>query len=347
MMQTTLISGTAVFTELAAEWDALVAQGMTNTPFQALAYQQTWWQNLQPANANLQTIAVRQPAGELASDPLVADRLVAIACLYGTPEGIVHFNGCVEETDYLDLICAPEDAEAAWTAVFDMLCSPQFPDWTVLELCNIPASSASRTVLPQLAQKLGLNAAETISEVCPVIQLPATFDDYLANLDSKQRREVNRKLRRAAGAGVSIHIVGPEDDLVNEVDAFLELLQKSTYEKRDWLTKGRRTVFYETAQSALANGTLQLMFAEVDGQKAAALFNFDYQDRIWVYNSGLDPSAFGALSLGVVLTAKAIEHAIENGRSQFDFLRGNETYKYRFGAKDTEIYKITISRESS
>jgi CelD/BcsL family acetyltransferase involved in cellulose biosynthesis len=336
-MQTTLISGTAVFTELAAEWDALAAQGMTDTPFQTLAYQQTWWQNLRPSNANLQTITVRQPDGEL----------TAIACLYVTAEGIVYFNGCVEETDYLDLICTPENAAAAWTAVFDRLGSPQFPKWTTLELCNIPAASASRTVLPQLAQNQGLKATETISEVCPIIQLPDTFEAYLDNLDSKQRREINRKLRRAAGANVTIHIVGPEDDLASEVTAFLELLQKSTFEKREWLTDSRRAVFHETAQSALANGTLQLMFAEVNGQKAAALFNFDYQDRIWVYNSGLDPSAFGALSLGVVLTAKAIEQAIENGRSQFDFLRGSETYKYRFGAKDTEIFKITISREAS
>ena len=340
-MQTSIISGTAVFTELAAEWDALAAQGMTNTPFQTLAYQQTWWQNLQPANANLQTIVVRQPTSEL-----VADQLVAIACLYITSDGIAHFNGCVEETDYLDLICAPENAKLAWTAVLNMLCSPQFPEWSTLELCNIPAASVSRVVLPQLAQEQGLIVTETINEVCPIIQLPDTFEAYLADLDSKQRREVNRKLRRAAGADITIHIVGPEDDLASEVDAFLELLQKSTFEKRDWLTDGRRAAFHETAQSALANGTLQLMFAEVDGQKAAALFNFDYQDRIWVYNSGLDPSAFGVLSLGVVLTAKAIEHAIENGRSQFDFLRGNETYKYRFGAKDTEIFKITISREA-
>ena len=91
-------------------------------------------------------------------------------------------------------------------------------------------------------------------------------------------------------------------------------------------------------------GTLQLMFMEVDGSKAATLFNFDYNGRIWVYNSGLDPAAFGQLSLGVVLTAKAIEWATENGRSEFDFLRGNETYKYRFGAKDTEIYRITLKK---
>lgn len=335
-MQTTLISGTAVFTELAAEWDTLAGQGMTNTPFQILAYQQAWWRHLQPPDANLQTIIVRKPEGQLA----------AIACLYVTPEGVVHFNGCIEETDYLDLICKPEDAEAAWTAVLDVLCSSQFPAWTALELCNIPAASPSRAILSKLAQANGLAIEETMSEVCPIIQLPATFDDYLESMDSKQRREVSRKLRRAEAAGVTIHVVGLEDDLEHEVNAFLELLQKSTFEKRDWLTAGRRAAFHETAQAALASGTLQLMFAEVNGQKAATLFNFDYQNRIWVYNSGLDPSAFGALSLGVVLTAKTIEQAIENGRSHFDFLRGNETYKYRFGAKDTEIYRITISREA-
>ena len=58
------------------------------------------------------------------------------------------------------------------------------------------------------------------------------------------------------------------------------------------------------------------------------------------------PALFGALSLGVVITAKAIEYAIENGRKSFDFLRGNETYKYRFGAQDTTIYRIHLEPAS-
>ena len=60
--------------------------------------------------------------------------------------------------------------------------------------------------------------------------------------------------------------------------------------------------------------------------------------------SGLDPAAFSALSPGVVLTAAAIERAIALGRSEFDFLRGNEEYKYRFGAVDRPIYHLTLRR---
>jgi len=86
------------------------------------------------------------------------------------------------------------------------------------------------------------------------------------------------------------------------------------------------------------------MFLEVEGERAAALYNLDYKDRIWVYNSGLDPVAFGHLSLGVVLTTKAIELAIEDGHAVFDFMRGNEEYKYRFGAQDTYVHRIHITK---
>lgn len=332
-MKTELILGKEVFTLLEAEWDTLVQQGMTNTPFQLLAYQKSWWHHLHPADGRLHTIVVRHDNG----------RLAGIAPLY-LIDGVLYFNGCVEETDYLDLIVAKNEAEAVWTAVFDCLCSNEFPAWHALDLCNIPEASPSRHLLAQTAEARGFSFAEAAHEVCPVIELDGSFADYLEGIDSKQRREIKRKLRRADGAKAQMRLVNSEDNLAAEVEDFLTLLQSSTFEKRDWLNDGRRALFHDTAKAAMANGTLQLIFMEVDGRKAAALFNFDYNDKIWVYNSGLDPAKFGNLSLGVVITAKAIEYAAENGRREFDFLRGNETYKYRFGAQDTTIYRIHLER---
>lgn len=332
-MITELINGSDVFMLLADEWDALAQRSMTDTPFQSLDYQKAWWTHLHPSNGRLHTVTVRNEAKQL----------VAIACFYNI-EGVLYFNGCVEETDYLDLITPTEKAEVAWQAILDCLCSPQFPEWHAIDLCNVPQASPTRSILPQEAQRRGFLFQESVHEVCPVISLADSFAGYLSGIDSKQRREINRKLRRAAGADAELVVVGPEDDIDTAVTDFLDLLQKSTFEKRAWLTDGRRAVFYETAHAAQKAGTLQLLFMEVRGKKAAALFNFDYKDRIWVYNSGLDPALFGALSLGVVITAKAIEYAIENGRTTFDFLRGNETYKYRFGAQDTTIYRLHLER---
>ncbi len=333
-MYAQIISGDAVFDELAAEWDELAARGMTDTPFQKLAYQRSWWQNLQPADSQLYSVAARTAEGSLA----------AVACLYLTSDGSLRFNGCIEETDYLDLIAAAQDAYEGWETVFASLLSNDFPAWRHLELCNIPEASPTRTVLPDVAGRFGLTVAESTIEVCPVIELPISFEAYLGSLDSKQRREIKRKLRRANGADAVLRVVNQDDDLAAAVDDFLALLQKSTFEKRDWLNEGRRALFQETAAAAQAEETLQLLFLEVDGQKAAALFNFDYGGRVWVYNSGLDPDLFSALSPGVVITAWSIELAIEQGCEAFDFLRGDEAYKYRFGAEDTAVYRLQIVR---
>ncbi|WP_420627643.1 GNAT family N-acetyltransferase [Candidatus Leptofilum sp.] len=334
-MITELINGSDAFTLLANEWDDLAQRGITDTPFQTLAYQKAWWTHLHPENGRLRTITVRNDQ----------KKLLAIASLYNV-DGTLYFNGCVEETDYLDLITTPDHAEMAWQAILDCLCSPNFPKWHSIDLCNIPEASPSRTILAQEAQRRGFLFNETLNEVCPIIPLADSFNAYLSGIGSKQRREINRKLRRAKGAEAELVVVGSEDDIDTAVSDFLDLLQKSTFEKRDWLNDGRRAVFYEAARAAQKAGTLQLLFMEVGGKKAAGLFNFDYKDRIWVYNSGLDPALFGALSLGVVITAKAIEFAIENGRATFDFLRGNETYKYRFGAEDTTIYRIHMEPAS-
>jgi CelD/BcsL family acetyltransferase involved in cellulose biosynthesis len=335
-MRSELIIGDSAFTQLAGEWDALVAGGMTNTPFQTLTYQRAWWTHLQPDGATLVTAATRDEER----------RLIGIACFF-LLDDCLHFNGCVEETDYLDLIAPAEQGEAVWRATWECLTALDEPAWRCMDLCNVPAASPTRVILPALALESNYQFSETVSEVCPVITLSETFEAYLETLDSKQRRELSRKLRRAEAADVVTTTVGPDANLAEEVDSFLELLQKSTFEKRDWLNDGRRALFHEVARAAQAAGTLQLMFTAVEERRAAALFNFDHNGRIWVYNSGLDPNAFAALSPGQVLTASAIEQAIRLGRREFDFMRGDEEYKYRFGAQDTQIFRLRVEREAA
>lgn len=330
-----LITGSKVFEAItAADWDALAQQGMTNTPFQSHAYQKIWWSHL--GNGELHTIIVR--------DDLTGE-LKGIVPLY-LQDGVLQFNGSKEETDYLDIIATEQDAELVWTAVFDCLCSSEFPTWQMLDLHCIPSASSTREIVPRLTANRGfLLSKNEVEEVCPVIPLGGSFEDYLMSIDKKQRHEIRRKLRRAAGGGAELEIIGREDDLHAAVDDFLALLQKSTPDKSEWLDGGRTAVFHELAAAALQAGTLLLMFMRVNGERYSALFNFDYNGRIWVYNSGLNISQYDNLSLGVVLTSHAIELAAEKGHHTFDFLRGNETYKYRFGAQDTEIYQLTIERQ--
>jgi CelD/BcsL family acetyltransferase involved in cellulose biosynthesis len=326
----------AVFTAVSAtQWNELVEASMTNTPFQRHAYQQAWWQHL--GIGELYTVLVYRSANEL----------IGIAPFY-LHERTLFFNGSKEETDYLDIICRPADAEQVWQAVLDCLCQPSAPAWDKWQLHCIPSASPSREILPRLAASRGFIFAEALDEVCPVIPLEGDFEAYLNSINKKQRHEIRRKMRRAEEAGAELEQIGMGDDLPTAVSDFLALLQTSAPDKQAWLTPGRRALFHDLIPTFLAEGQLQLLFLRVDGVRHAALLNFLYHGRVWVYNSGINIShdhPYSPLSLGVVLSAHAIRLATERHDHAFDFLRGDEIYKYRFGATDTEIYCLQLLKK--
>ena len=86
-----------------------------------------------------------------------------------------------------------------------------------------------------------------------------------------------------------------------------------------------------------------LVKTDLQKQKAAGYFCFNYKNKILVYNSGFDPQ-FSEYSPGWVLLGYLLRWANENQIAEFDFMRGNEEYKYRFGAMDRLVICAIIDR---
>ncbi|HID87362.1 MAG TPA: GNAT family N-acetyltransferase, partial [Anaerolineae bacterium] len=211
------------------------------------------------------------------------------------------------------------------------------------DLCNIPAASPTRRFLPTLAEARGYRTQVAVQDICPVIPLPATWEEYLSSLSRKQRHEIRRKIRKAnREARIRWYIVQDPARLPDEVEDFIELHRRSAAEKDAFMEPRMRGFFRTIARVLHRMGWLQLAFIEVNGEKAASMLNFDYGDAILVYNSGYDPQRYANLSPGIVLLSYCIEHAIREGRKRFDFLRGQEDYKFRFGAQETKIYRLII-----
>jgi CelD/BcsL family acetyltransferase involved in cellulose biosynthesis len=135
----------------------------------------------------------------------------------------------------------------------------------------------------------------------PSIPLPGDFETYLAGIDKKQRHEIRRKMRRAEESGSNLrwYIVEDEAATRREMDGFLHLMAQDP-EKAAFLTDVMRSQMKSSIHAAFRAGWLQLAFLEVDGEKACGYLNFDYDNKIWVYNSGLDRK-FMDLSPGWVL----------------------------------------------
>ena len=182
-----------------------------------------------------------------------------------------------------------------------------------------------------------------------MITLPGDWEIYLAGIDKKQRHEVRRKMRRAEESEVPVcwYLIDkehPADEasLDAEIEAFLALMANDP-EKERFLTAKMRQQMHDSIHAAFKAGWLQLSFLEIGGEKAAGYLNFDYAGHIWVYNSGLN-FGFRELSPGWVLLGNLLKWANENKRQAFDFMRGDEDYKYRFGGVNRYIVRATIRR---
>ena len=113
--------------------------------------------------------------------------------------------------------------------------------------------------------------------------------------------------------------------------------------KAAFLTEAMRAQMHASARAAFRAGWLQLAFLTVNGEKAAGYLNFDYNNRIWVYNSGIDYK-YLELSPGWVLLGYLLEWANEHQRAEFDFMRGDEDYKYKFGGLERFVVRVKLVR---
>jgi CelD/BcsL family acetyltransferase involved in cellulose biosynthesis len=326
------------FTALAAEWNPLLERSAANTVFLTNEWQATWWREL--GDGDLRVLELRDDDGGLAGiAPLFVQRNAL-----GVAQAML--VACKEVADYVDFIFARGREVECLAASLDAIAAPGF--WGGGEdggvtLCNIPEASTTLAFLPELAAARGWRLETALEDVCPLIVLPDTFDGWLAMLDGKERRETQRKLRRAS-EDTQVVYAADSARLEADVDTFIQLMKASTYAKSGFMTARMERYFHAICRAMFDAGRLQLAFLEVEGQRAAAYLNFVYDNKVLVYNSGLDPARFSYLSPGVVLMARLIERAIAEKRSVLDFLQGNEEYKYRLGGKDTRVFIATLSR---
>jgi CelD/BcsL family acetyltransferase involved in cellulose biosynthesis len=329
-----------VLAEYFDDWRRLLKQSVSPVPFLTPEYLAAWWQTRGggewPAESELVLIAAFE-----------GDELVGVAPLFfaNNLEGIpaLMFIGAVEVSDFLDFIVTPANLPEFLSGLLDFLLnSEDLPAWEALDLYNLLDSSPTLAGLRSEAEKRGWAHEQTRLQPSPVVALPGDFETYLMSLDKKQRHEIRRKLRNAAADPVEPGLYFVEDPatLEAEVDAFLDMMAQDP-EKQAFLTGPMRQHIHNTARAALENGWLHLSFYTLDGKKAAAHLSFLWENRIWLYNSGWEWD-FRSYSPGWLLLANLLRWATEHGISAFDFMRGDEDYKYKFGGVDRFVERAVL-----
>ena len=328
------------FSELdPTEWNELLSESISDAPFLRYEYLNAWWETRgggEWEGAELVLISARED-----------EKLIGIAPLFLAEhdgQNALMLLGSIEISDYLDLIVRADDLPRFISGLLDFFASKSAPAWSSIDWYNLPDNSPTLAALETESTKRGWNFTSEPFRPALYVPLPGDFEEYLMNIDKKQRHEIRRKMRRAENdeREVRWYIVEDESTLDEEAEACCQLMAQDSA-KQAFLTQTMRTQMKTMIHAAFKEGWLQLAFLEVDGQKAAGYLNFDYGNRIWVYNSGLDFS-FGDLSPGWVLLGYLLKWANENGRKEFDFMRGDEDYKYKFGGIKRDVMRMRIMR---
>ncbi len=324
--------------ELKAAWNSLLAESASHVPFLRYEYLTDWWSTRGGGEwdeAELFIVTAHE-----------RDRLIGVAPLFFTTQTEVPallLVGAIEISDYLDIIVLPDRLDE-----FLKLLLPYLKDlpvaWKQLIFHNLLDDSRTLPALQKEADKLGWEFTSEALQRCPYIALPDSWEEYLAGVDKKQRHEIRRKLRRIEELEipVQLHIVEDESTLDADTDTFFSLMSQDEA-KAHFLTGAMRLQMRQTIRSAFQCGCLNLAFLVIGDEKAAAYLSFDYLNRLWVYNSGLN-TKFYEYSPGWVLLSHVLQWAIANQRKTVDFMRGDETYKYRFGARDRHVVQATLMR---
>ena len=330
------------FSEIpASAWNQLAEAGISDTPFARHEMLSEWWKTLgggEWKEAELALISASENG-----------KLIGIAPLFKAEHDgrtALLLVGSIEVSDYLDLIVRPDDLPRFLAGLLDFIAQSEPYAGLPLDWYNLPDSSPTLAALKAESDKRGWSYHEEAYRPTPYISLEGGFDAYLARLDKKQRHEIRRKMRRAAEspAPVQFYVAQDRSALEEEIESFLELMSHDS-NKASFLQAAMRTHVASVIRTAFDQGYLWLAFLTVGGTKAAAALNFDYGNKLWGYNSGVNRD-FMELSPGWVLLTHQIQWACEQGRQEFDFMRGDEDYKYRFGGVNKYVMRVVVAPAS-
>ncbi len=316
------------FDSLAACWANPSHSLQWNSPFVLPAWLKTWWQEL-GAGTELYLGAVRQEEEVIGIAPLLVS------------EGKASLVGSVDVCDYLDFVVAPGREVDFFSTLLDDLKEKGI---SRLELRPLRPDSTVLTHLVSVARSRGDEVVCHPEDVSSELDLPPTWEEYLAALTKKQRHEVRRKLRRLGEAGEVKHrcLQVSRGEAGDYADTFLKLFALSRAEKASFMTAEMESFFRSMVENMAEIGLLSLGILELDALPVAMIVGFDYNGSYYLYNSAYDPR-YNSLSVGLLCKILCIKESIEQGKKTWDFLKGDENYKYQLGGKEVPLYNCQIT----
>jgi CelD/BcsL family acetyltransferase involved in cellulose biosynthesis len=344
-----LVSCFTTLNELAPyadDWDQLAG----GVPFRSWTWLSHWWQHYGPrgdARGGLAVLCVFDNDGELVG---VAPWYVECSAMHGR---VLRWLGSGEVcSDYLSVLWHPARKEAVIDVLAEYLAAsaggdrPEALRWDLLHLDGVAADDATVAELADRLAAAGCMVHRRAGLNCWRLDLPTTWESYVASLGKNLRRDSRRLERELLDTGRAVlHTATDADELPQAMKILVDLHQRrrNTLGERGCFASERFLEFYDDVVPAMfARGCVQFYWLELDGKPAAGEYQLVGDGVLYAYQAGVDPEAMEHQP-GKLINLAILRRAIEHGYRSFDFLRGDELYKARFGARPRANMELRVA----
>lgn len=330
-------SGVPEDAEMRARWHAVVEADPLGTFFHTPEYLETWADVL-GTRAHIRVHEVVVDGTTVGVVPVALQR-------EGSPTGpleVVRFMGGTEVTDYPGPVSLPDHRRTVVATYLDRLVEDA--DWDEFVASGVVVGSGWDELWPELASDRGLSTLGASSDdVCPRVDISGGFGAYLDRLPGKLRHEMRRKARKLGRDAGDLELVEvAPDDLDEALTRFFDLNTETTDDKGRFFASDEMQGWFRALGARFAGtGSFRLHELHVGGIPGAACVSLVHDGEWGLYNSAFD-EALAMLAPGMVIVGELIEVAADEGCTAFDLLRGDEDYKYRFGAEDRELLTVAF-----
>ena len=327
-MQVDCINDIDRFDELKAVWDTVYAADPHATIFVSWAWLRGW---LEVTPYDWLVLAVR---------PDNASPYVAFLALSHSPAARRLQMAGEPWADYTGFVCLPECAQGALASYARFI--QQGLKWSTFRMRDVSDPRLDLFLENFAPEKFDVQSDKGIA--CPSLTLPDTWEQYLQDsLSSSTRQSLRRKIRRIERHNGFHETQVHTNNLDHQIETFLTLFQLRWGAKPEHILDRYRTIFRRCFESD--NLWLTILWDETVPIAGMAAF-VDQQRRTFNYYISGWSDEFSKLSPGQAMVAYSLRYAIENGFQVYDFLRGDEPYKYSFGATERFNTDVLITRKS-
>ena len=198
---------------------------------------------------------------------------------------------------------------------------------------SLNGSVLLRNIGPEFDDQVPAGSVAIEESACPRLTIPPA--DEPIGRSAKFRKRLRRNSRILRERGLEFRAVAGADITSHLLDRLMQL-HEARSDAQGWGTTftPERIAFHQSLIAASEEGRGPgMMVASTADEVVGVLYGFWWRGSFSYFQTGWDP-AWWELSLGTALVYEMILHAKTSGAAVFDFLRGAEDYKYRFGAVD-------------